>query len=95
MTFAIISIEIGVIGLMALWNIHLDVITMIQLIMGIGFAVDFSAHISYHYLSNKGNEKLSPKDRLEHCLYAMGPPIVQGATTTALGTSGLLLHDRY
>lgn len=51
--FTIISVEVGVVGLMALADINIDVISMIMLIMSIGFSVDFSAHISYHYLSGK------------------------------------------
>jgi predicted RND superfamily exporter protein len=49
--FTIISVEVGVVGLMSIININLDVISMIMLIVSIGFSVDFSAHISYHYLS--------------------------------------------
>ena len=49
--FAVISVEVGVLGMMSYFGINLDVISMIVLIMGIGFSVDFSAHISYHYLS--------------------------------------------
>ncbi len=51
--FSILSIELGVIGLMTLWNVNLDSISMINLIMCIGFSVDFSAHISYHFMSRK------------------------------------------
>ena len=74
--FAVVSVEIGVLGIMAFWNINLDVISMIVLIMGIGFSVDFSAHISYHYLS--ADEDHLPEQRLAHCLHALGPPILQG-----------------
>ena len=51
--FSIVSIEVGVIGFMTLWDVNLDSISMINLIMCIGFSVDFSAHISYHFMSRK------------------------------------------
>jgi len=66
---------------------------MIVLIMGIGFSVDFSAHISYHYLS--ADEDHLPEQRLAHCLHALGPPILQGATTTILSVLPLIRHPSY
>ena len=51
--FSIVSIEIGVVGFMTLWGVNLDSISMINLIMCIGFSVDFSAHISYHFMSRR------------------------------------------
>ena len=51
--FSIVSIEVGVVGFMTLWDVNLDSISMINLIMCIGFSVDFSAHISYHFMSRK------------------------------------------
>ena len=74
--FAVISVEVGVLGMMSFFGINLDVISMIVLIMGIGFSVDFSAHISYHYLS--ADQEHGPEERLAHCLHALGPPILQG-----------------
>eukprot|EP00092_Neocalanus_flemingeri_P085324 GFUD01107363.1.p1 GENE.GFUD01107363.1~~GFUD01107363.1.p1 ORF type:complete len:394 (-),score=71.77 GFUD01107363.1:69-1157(-) len=61
--------------------------------MGIGFSVDFSAHVSYHYLA--AEEGLAPEARLAHCLYALGPPILQGAITTILSVLPLLRHQSY
>ncbi len=57
--FTIISVEVGVVGLMSIININLDVISMIMLIVSIGFSVDFSAHISYHYLSGISSPMVS------------------------------------
>lgn len=51
--FSVISIELGVAGYMALWDVNLDSISMINLIMCIGFSVDFTAHICYTYMSSK------------------------------------------
>lgn len=90
--FSIISIEIGVVGYMALWDINLDSISMINLIMCIGFSVDFTAHICYAYMASKAK---NPKERVSECLYSLGLPIVQGSFSTILGVVALLLADSY
>ncbi|RXG54400.1 Patched domain-containing protein 3, partial [Armadillidium vulgare] len=72
---AILSIETGVVGYMALWGVNLDQISMINLIMCIGFSVDFSAHISYAYLTAKVDTN---EERIRECLYSLGLPILQG-----------------
>ncbi|XP_037089285.1 patched domain-containing protein 3-like [Pollicipes pollicipes] len=90
--FSILSIEIGVIGYMTLWDVNLDSISMINLIMCIGFSVDFSAHISYAYMSAHGR---SADERVESCLHALGLPILQGGFSTILGVSTLYFAPSY
>lgn len=90
--FSIISIEIGVIGYMTLWNVNLDSISMINLIMCIGFSVDFSAHISYAYYSC--NERY-PRDRVRVALTSLGMPIFQGSVSTVLGIIALAFAPSY
>lgn len=90
--FSIVSIEIGVVGYMTLWDVNLDSISMIQLIMCIGFSVDFSAHISYAYLAAKVD---TPDERVQECLYALGLPILQGGLSTILGIMALVLAPSY
>lgn len=90
--FSIVSIEIGVIGFMTLWGVNLDAISMINLIMCIGFSVDFSAHISYAYMSAQVD---TPEERVKSCLYSLGLPIVQGALSTILGVVALLVAPSY
>ena len=74
--------------------------------MCIGFSVDFSAHICYHYLTAfsesennivENNISLSarPKDRIKASLYALGIPILQGATSTIIGVIGLAFAPSY
>lgn len=91
-TFSIISIEVGVVGYMSLWHVNLDSISMINLIMCIGFSIDFTAHICYVYMSSK--QKL-PEDRVKEALYSLGLPIVQGSVSTILGVVALLLAESY
>ncbi|CAK9817866.1 Patched domain-containing protein 3 [Anthophora plagiata] len=90
--FCIISIELGVAGYMALWDVNLDSISMINLIMCIGFSVDFTAHICYAYMSSR---QKTPEDRVKESLYSLGLPIVQGATSTILGLTALVLAGTY
>lgn len=90
--FCIVSIELGVAGYMALWDVNLDSISMINLIMCIGFSVDFTAHICYAYMRSK---QPRPEDRVKESLYSLGLPIVQGAASTILGLMALLLAGTY
>lgn len=90
--FSIVSIELGVAGYMALWDVNLDSISMINLIMCIGFSVDFTAHICYTYMSSKARH---PDDRVRETLFSLGMPIFQGATSTILGCIALLLAQSY
>jgi len=92
-TFTILSVEVGIIGFMSLLGIRLDVISMIVIIMGIGFSVDFSAHISYHYLTVGAD--VPPNGKVCHCLYALGPPIVRGGMSTVIAVFGLYFHPSY
>lgn len=90
--FSILSIEAGVLGYMTWWGVNLDGIALINLIMCIGFSVDFSAHICYHYMSEEGK---SPEERISASLYALGLPIIQGAVSTILGVFGLAFAPSY
>lgn len=90
--FSIISIEIGVIGYMSLWKVNLDSISMINLIMCIGFSVDYSAHISYAFISS---EKKTADDRIRSALHSLGMPILQGSLSTILGIISLSFAPSY
>lgn len=90
--FSIISIEIGVVGYMTHWGVNLDSISMINLIMCIGFSVDFSAHISYAYISCN---EATPDARVKSALYSLGLPIFQGSVSTILGIVALAFAPSY
>ncbi|MCL4130434.1 UNVERIFIED_CONTAM: hypothetical protein GTU68_030669 [Idotea baltica] len=90
--FSIISIEVGVIGYMALWGVNLDSVSMINLIMCIGFSVDFSAHISYAYLTARVR---TADDRVRECLYTLGLPVLQGGLSTIIGVLILVFAPSY
>lgn len=90
--FAVCSVIVGVTGFMSLWDVSLDSISMINLVMCIGFSVDFSAHISYSFVSSpKSDVNEKATDALAH----LGYPIVQGALSTILGVVVLSTSGSY
>ncbi|KAG9340098.1 hypothetical protein JZ751_022021, partial [Albula glossodonta] len=91
-TFSIASVIVGVTGFMALWDVNLDTISMIILVVCIGFSVDFSAHISYAFVSNK---KAGTNEKAVEALFTLGYPIVQGAVSTILGVVVLSVAQSY
>lgn len=90
--FSIVSIEMGVAGYMALWDVNLDSISMINLIMCIGYSIDFTAHICYAFMTS---ESKNSNERVREALYSLGMPIFQGSVSTILGTIALLLANSY
>ncbi|KAG1928572.1 patched domain-containing protein 3-like [Pimephales promelas] len=91
-TFAIASVIVGVAGFMALWDVSLDSVSMINLVICIGFSVDFSAHISYAYVSS---EKSSTNEKAMDAINKLGYPIVQGAVSTIAGVVVLAAATSY
>ncbi|KAK0411947.1 hypothetical protein QR680_005936 [Steinernema hermaphroditum] len=92
-TMAMISINVGVFGLLSQWGVSLDPITMCTTLMAIGFSVDYTAHISYHYYRNP---KEWPSDvRLADALRSIGWPMIQAGVSTLLSISPLIVIDSY
>lgn len=91
-TFAIASVIVGVTGFMAFWNVNLDSISMINLVICIGFSFDFSAHISYAFISS--SETSVNKKSIE-ALYMLGYPVLQSAISTIIGVCVLSAAKAY
>ncbi|KAM6989275.1 patched domain-containing protein 3 [Tautogolabrus adspersus] len=90
--FTICSVIVGVMGFMALWGVSLDSISMINLVMCIGFSVDFTAHISYAFSSSP---KSDVNEKAKDALARLGYPILQGALSTILGVVVLSMSGSY
>lgn len=63
----------GVAGYLFLWQCNLDQITMLTLIMSIGFSIDFSAHVVYgSYMILKYTKLISLHVERTHCYLMFG-----------------------
>ncbi|XP_035699031.1 patched domain-containing protein 3-like [Branchiostoma floridae] len=91
-TFALVSIDVGLVGYMALWGVQLDIVSMTSIIICIGFSVDFSAHITYAYVSSQAT---TPTEKLSDAFRAVGMPILQASLSTILGMVVLAFFPAY
>ncbi|CAM9260832.1 unnamed protein product [Ectocarpus sp. 13 AM-2016] len=81
LTLAIIDVEL--LGFVYHWNLDVNSITVIELIMAVGLVVDYMVHIVHYFLHQ---DPSIPKDaRIAEALGEIGPSVMVGAATTFLG----------
>lgn len=76
---------------MTFWGVRLESVSMITIVMSIGFSVNLSAHISYAYVKAEGTGKEKAMTALE----TLGWAVFQGAFSTILGMLVLTTVDAY
>ena len=67
-------------GLMVIWDVALNSVSMINLVMAIGFAVDYSAHIAHAYITSK---KATANERVVDALTTLGASVFMGGRSGA------------
>ncbi|KAK5971626.1 SSD domain-containing protein, partial [Trichostrongylus colubriformis] len=95
---SIASVALGVLGIMPFLGVNLDATSMITIAMSVGFSVDFAAHVSYAFMTQKisdCDEKNAPFSRLRSTLGTVGWPITQASMSVLLGISSLSFVDSY
>lgn len=75
-------IDVTIIGYMAFWDVPLNMISMVMLVISVGFAVDYSAHICYAFVNGIG---ASRSIRVIESLVLVGSPLFHGAMANFLG----------
>ena len=71
-------------GLMYLWDIQLNSISMINLVMAIGFTVDYSFHVAHAFIISR--EDTADK-RIIQALGSAGASVLLGGVSTFIGIS--------
>ena len=87
------SIMIGLLGFMHMWSLSLSSITMIEVIMCVGFCVDFSAHLTHSFIATVG--KGSRNERAYRSCIHTGLPILNSALSTIIGVCVLGFSQSY
>ena len=71
-------------GLMYFWGVSLNAISMINIIMSVGFTVDYSAHIAHSFVTSTAQ---TVNDRIIEALANVGGSVLMGGISTFLGMS--------
>ncbi|XP_033736833.1 protein patched homolog 1-like [Pecten maximus] len=82
-------VDVG--GMMHFWGLTIDTVTSIILILAIGLAVDYSAHIGHCFMTFSGDRNA----RVRGTLVEMGSPVFSGAFSTFLAFILLAASNSY
>ena len=90
-------------GLVHYWRLTFNPVTVLQIVLGIGCSVDFSAHIAYAYLvedvshliDKKATKSEIRRKKSEVALGKMGSSVFHGGFSTFLALSVLAPADTY
>ncbi|XP_028982486.1 NPC intracellular cholesterol transporter 1 homolog 1b [Diachasma alloeum] len=74
-------IIINMFGLMYWWNVSLNAVSLVNLVMAVGISVEFCSHLLHSYLSSKKKFSL---DRASDALSVIGSSVFSGITLTKL-----------
>ncbi|XP_044489407.1 NPC intracellular cholesterol transporter 1 [Mangifera indica] len=76
----LVMILVDLLGIMAILDIQLNAVSVVNIIMSIGIAVEFCVHIVHAFLVSHGNRD----QRMKEALSTMGASVFSGITLTKL-----------
>ncbi|XP_039275354.1 NPC intracellular cholesterol transporter 1 isoform X4 [Nilaparvata lugens] len=79
-TISMIVIDIG--GLMYFWNISLNAVSLVNLVMAVGISVEFCSHIIHSFAMSVKENRIK---RVSEALVKMGSSVFSGITLTKFG----------
>ncbi|KHN85560.1 Patched domain-containing protein 3, partial [Toxocara canis] len=100
-TLSILSISCTLLGMLSWWNLDMDPITMVNVLMAIGFSVDFSAHTCYHFHNYARSQRPVPPHvnpklvKLADIFHAVGNPLMEAGASTVICMLPLFTIDSY
>ena len=79
-----IALVLELFGLMYLWDVQLNAISMINIVMAVGFSVDYSTHIAHAFVTSRED---TVDKRIIEALSTVGGSVLLGGSSTFIGMS--------
>ncbi|XP_019417010.1 PREDICTED: Niemann-Pick C1 protein-like isoform X1 [Lupinus angustifolius] len=76
----LVMIVVDLMGVMAILNIQLNAVSVVNLVMSVGIAVEFCVHMTHSFTVTSGDKD----QRMKHALGTMGASVFSGITLTKL-----------
>ena len=96
---AVVLVIFFLMGLIHFWNLSFNMISLVNMVISIGLAVDYSAHIGQTYLTIDAPEGQSRsakrKYKASQAVSQMGSSVFHGAFSTLLAVCVLFLAKSY
>jgi hypothetical protein len=90
-TLNVLMVLVDVVALMYLWKLSINSVSIINLVLAIGLAVDYSAHVAHAFMGATG----SRNERAEKAMREMGSDVIHGAFSTFLAVCVLSTSKSY
>ena len=87
----VVSTVVGLLGVMYFWDLVIDSVAVINLVLAIGLAVDYSAHIGHTFMLSTG----SRDERAIKAVGSIGAAVLNGALSTFLAVLLLSISESY
>ena len=68
-------------GLIWVWDVAVDTVSCIGIVLSVGLSVDYAVHVIHMFLSLKGS---SPLERIKETTIRVGPAVFQGGFSTLI-----------
>jgi len=89
---AILMIDVEIVGLMYVWGVSIDSVSVTNLVLAVGLAVDYSVHVAHAFLLAPGWTR---NDRVKVATLEMGVPVLHGAASTFCAVMLLSMAGSY
>jgi len=89
--FCVLLVDCDILGLMQMWGLTIDSVAIINLVLAIGLAVDYSVHVAHAFLQTPGTRQ----ERVDKALEQMGTAVLHGAFSTFLAVLVLSISKSY
>jgi len=95
----VVLVDVDILGLMWLWGLSIDSVAIINLVLAVGLAVDYSCHVAHSFVQMPATPGLSPRaqrqERTDRAVEEMGVAVVHGAVSTFLAVLILSTSKSY